>query len=1036
MKLILQRFAIIPLLLCAGLAWGQERTVSGKITADDGSPLPGVNIVAKGTTTGTISDAQGNYRLTVPEGSTALVFSFIGYVNQEVPIDARTIIDVRLLADVTELSEVVVVGYGTQIKQELTGNIAQIKGEDLKNVPVPNFTQALQGRAAGVFVESESGRVGEGIKVRIRGAGSLNASNEPLYVVDGIPINTSGLSSAQNGTTISNGSALASLNFNDIESFDILKDASAAAIYGSRASNGVVLITTKRGKAGKTSFNANFQYGFNSPTNDNRGFLNAAEYIEFFREAAVNGAIYDYNRNGNPGEYLSEQDAIDDYVGFVESRFTRYSGHSDWTNLETNTNWEKEAFKKNPLTRIVNLSASGGTDKTKFFVSGEYTNQDGILVGNDFERISTRLNLDQEVSKLFKMGVNMALSKTETGRITQDNDFGTPMQIVALAPITPIRDLNGQLYDRPVTTYYNPLLNFENGDYTATTFRNLGGLYGQLNLMEGLTFRSELGFDLLTQSDDQFFGSRTQSRSTNGFGQSDWLRTFNYNTNNFFTYSKNFGTGHVLDATLGMSFQKAVTDQTQVRGQDFPSDDFRKLASAGEITGGFSFATQYSFLSYFSRVNLKLSDKYLFSLSGRVDGSSRFGVENRYGFFPAASAGWILSNEQFLNTSDLLSFLKLRGSLGLVGNAEIAEFQALGLWGAGKYGGASTLNPTQLANPELGWERATQVDIGIDFGFFNNRLSGELDYYVKTTDDLLYNTPVPGTSGFTNRVSNIGSMENRGFEIVLNSVNIDKGGLKWTTSFNFSHNRNKVTKLDGEAREIPGNDGRYLNSLIVGQPIGVFYGPKYAGVDPATGDALYYLQDGESTTNNYNAAGNFIVGNPNPEYIGGLNNTVTYRGFDLSVLLQGVYGNSIINGAGGFMSANGDWFDNQTRDQLNRWRQPGDVTNVPQARLNLSGQIPNGISASSRYVYDGSYLRVKTVAFGYTLPTALVNRVNLNNVRVYVTGQNLFTFTDYPGWDPEVNSDYRAQTSAVNQGNDFYSAPQIKSLIFGISVGF
>ena len=1036
MRRMLRHVLFIPLVFLAGVVFAQERSVSGRVTTDDGSGLPGVNIVVKGTSAGTISDADGNYRLTLPEGATTLQFSFIGYLNQEVAIDARSIIDVRMETDVTELSEVVVVGYGTQIKQDLTGNIAQIKGDEVKNIPVPNFTQALQGRAAGVFVESESGRVGEGIKVRIRGAGSLTASNEPLYVVDGIPINASGLSSAQNGSTVSNGSSLASLNFSDIESFEILKDASAAAIYGSRASNGVVLITTKRGKSGKTAFNANFQYGFNSPTNDNRGFLNASEYIEYYREAARNGALYDYYRGGNPDGYATEQDIVDDYVGFVEGRFTRYSGFSDWRNLETNTNWEKEAFKKNPLTKILNLSASGGTDKTRFFVSGEYTNQDGILIGNDFERISTRLNLDQDVSKRFKMGVNMALSRTETGRITQDNDFGTPMQIVALAPITPIRDRNGQLYDRPVTTYYNPLLNFENGDYTAITFRNLGGLYGQLNLAEGLNFRSELGFDLLTQNDDQFFGSRTQARSTNGFGQSDWLRVFNYNTNNFFTYNKTFGESTVLDATLGMSFQKATTDQTQVIGQDFPSDDFRKLQSAGEITGGFSFATQYSFLSYFSRVNLKFKDKYLVSLSGRVDGSSRFGTENRFGFFPAASAGWIISNEQFLNTSDKVSFLKLRGSVGLIGNAEIPEFQALGLWGAGKYGGTSTLNPTQLANPELGWEQAVQTDIGIDFGFFNNRLTGEVDYYVKDTRDLLYNTPVPATSGFTNRVSNVGSMQNRGYEIVLNSVNIDRNGFKWSSSLNFSHNQNKVTKLDGEVREVPGNDGRYLNSLIVGQPIGVFYGPKYAGVDPNTGDALYYLQDGESKTNDYNAAGNFVVGNPNPEYIGGFNNTFSYKGIDLSILLQGVYGNSIINGAGGFMSANGDWFDNQTRDQLKRWQRPGDITDVPQARLNLSGAVQNGIAASSRYVYDGSYLRVKTVALGYNLPTQLINRWQLTNVRVYVTGQNLFTFTDYPGWDPEVNSDYRAQGNNVNQGNDFYSAPQIKSVIFGINVGF
>lgn len=1016
----------------------QERTISGRVTAtDDGSALPGVNIVVKGTTNGTVTDSNGEYRITIPTSAEALVFSFIGFQTQEVAIGSRSVVDVGMGADVQQLNEVVVVGYGTQIKQDLTGNIASLKGDELKNIPVPNFTQALQGRAAGVFVESQSGRVGEGIKVRIRGAGSLTASNEPLYVIDGIPITTSSLNSAQNGTTSSNGSALASINFNDIESFEILKDASAAAIYGSRAANGVVLITTKRGKAGKPSINASIQYGFNSPTKADRGWLNSEEYIAYYREAARNGAIYDYNRAGNPEGYDSEQENIDDYLSIMEGRFTRYSGHSDWRTLETNTDWQKEAYQKNPMVKIVNLSASGGTDKTRFFMSGEYSNQDGILIANKFDRISTRLNLDQEVSKMFKVGMNMSVARTVTGRTTQDNDFGTPMQIVALAPITPIRDEQGQLYDRPVTTYYNPLLNFENGHYKSTIFRNLGGFYGQLNIIEGLTFRSEVGYDVLTQNDDQFFGSRTQSKATNGAGQSDWLRTFNYNTNNFFSYSKVFGGNNTVDATLGMSFQKATIDQTDVTGQDFPSDDLRKLQNAGEITGGFSFATQYSFLSYFSRINFKFSDKYLLSLSGRADGSSRFGADNRFGFFPAVSAGWILSQESFLQDNGTLSFLKLRASAGRVGNAEIPEFQALGLWGSGKYAGRSTINPTQLANPALQWERATQIDIGLDYGLFNNRISGELDYYVKTTDELLFNLPIPGTSGITNQTQNVGSMENRGVEVVVNSVNVNANNFKWTTSVNISTNKNKVTKLDGELTEIPGNDGRYLNSTIVGQPIGVFYGPKYAGVDPSNGDALFYTDDGETTTNNYNSAGNFIVGNPNPTLIYGINNTFTMGPFDLNVLLQGVSGNTIMNGAGGFMSANGDWFDNQTRDQLNRWQKPGDITDVPQARWNWSGAIPNGISASSRYAFDGSYLRVKTVALGYNFPTALLSRWKLSGLRAYVTSQNLFTFTDYPGWDPEVNTDYRTVNSPnTAQGADFYSAPQIKSVIFGLNVSF
>ncbi len=1021
-------------LLSLQVALAQERVISGKVTsAEDGSTLPGVNVVVKGTTNGTVTDGDGQFRINAPATAESLTFSFIGFQTQEVAIANRTVVDVVMASDVRQLNEVVVVGYGTQIKQDLTGNIASVKGDELKNIPVPNMTQALQGRAAGVFVESNSGRVGEGIKVRIRGAVSLSGSNEPLYVIDGIPINTSSFNNNQAAGTSNNGSALSSINFNDIESFEILKDAAASAIYGSRAANGVVLITTKRGKAGKTSITANVSYGFNSPTNDNRGFLDAKQYIDYYKQAAINGAKYDYNRNGNPDGYASEQEAIDDYSSIMEGRFTRYSGYSDWRKLETNTNWEKQAYQKNPMVKMVSLSASGGNDKTRYFMSGDLADQDGILIKNNFNRLSTRMNLDQQVSKSIKIGMNMSIARTVTNRTSNDNDFGTPMQIVALAPITPIRDKDGQLYDRPVTTYYNPLLNAENGHYTATTFRNIGGIFGQWDIVEGLSFRTEAGYDVLTENDDQFFGRRTQSSSTKGFGQSDWLRVFNYNTNNFFTYTKMFGRLS-MDATAGMSFQKSTTDVTDVQGQQFPSDDLQKITSAGKITGGTSTQSFYTFLSYFARVNLKFADKYLLSVSGRTDGSSRFGPDNRYGFFPAASAGWIISEEGFLKGQTTLSFLKPRVSVGTVGNAEIGEYKWQGVWSSDKYNSSATLYPSQIANPKLGWETTTQYDAGIDFGFFNNRLTGEVDYYAKYTSGLLYNRPVPGNTGYSTLTDNVGKMENKGFEIVLNSVNVQKPNFKWTTSVNLSHNQNKVTQLDGEVTEVPGNDGRFLNSLIVGQPLGVFYGPKYAGVDPANGDALYYKANGE-TTNNYNLAGNFAVGNPNPKYYYGITNTFNGYGFDLNILLQGVQGNSIINGGGGFMSANGDWFDNQTLDQLNSWKKPGDITQVPEARWNWSGLIPNGTSASSRYVYDGSYLRVKTVTLGYTFPQAVLSRLKLSQLRLYVTGQNLFTFTDYPGWDPEVNADYRANGSNLNQGNDFYSAPQIKSLIFGLNVG-
>jgi TonB-dependent starch-binding outer membrane protein SusC len=1004
------------ILFTAQSIWAQNKTVIGKVTdSKDGIPIIGASILAKGTTSGTVSGQDGTFSLSIPENTKSLIISALGFGTMEVAISGSSLSVALKAAESRTMDEVIVTGYGTKIKRDLTGNIARVKGTEVANLPVPSFTQALQGRAAGVFVEANNGKVGEGVKVRIRGTGSIGASNEPLYVVDGVPINTDGIS----------GNALADINFNDIETFDILKDASAASIYGSRAAGGVVLITTKKGRAGRTNLTVNMQYGVNKPTNY-RGFLNAEEYVDLLREAAINSDVIEGVDPLDPAQYPGS------WLQFAENRLTRYSGHSNWRNLETNTDWEKLAFKESARTKMVDVTASGGTDKTRFYISGGLNSQDGILILNNFQRISSRFNLEHDASDRVKLGFNLSVSRTVSNRNNLDNAFQTPMQLVALAPITPPRDLNGVLYDRPVTTYYNGLIELEDSRFKSTNLRNIGNIFLNYKLVKGLIFKTEFGADILSQNDDLFRGNRTLTGlSTNGFGSSSWYRTININTNNYFNYTTNLQGKHDIDATLGMAYQKFTTDFTTVTGEDFPVNALQRLASAGRITGGSSSLTESAILSYFFRANYKFKNKYLFSASYRMDGSSRFGKDNQYGSFPAVSAGWVLSEENFLRGSSWIDFLKLRASWGLNGNdAGFGNFAQLGLWGAAKYNNVSGLVPTQLANPKLQWEKNNQTDIGVDFGLFGNRLTGEIDYYIRKTNNLIYNVPVPGTSGFATQTVNVGSMENKGFEFVLNSTNFNGRDFKWNTSLNLSKNSNKITKLDGDQEIIPGNDGRFMNSLLVGEPIGVFYGPKFAGADPANGDALYYLPDGKTTTNDYNDAGNFIVGDPNPDWIAGLNNTFSYKGIELSVLFQGVFGNQIMNGAGGFMSASFDWFDNQTRDQLRRWQNPGDVTDVPQLRLGYG----NGINASSRYIEDGSYVRLKNLTLAYNLSNALLKKLKIRSAKIYVTGVNLATFTDYTGWDPEVNTDYRA--SNRNQGSDFYAAPQIKSLTFGINLGF
>lgn len=1013
----------------------QEKVISGRVTsAEDGGALPGINILQKGTSNGTVTDANGNYKITMNPSSSTLIFSFIGYVTSEVDVATRAVVDVSMEVDVKQLSEVVVVGYGTQIKQELTGNIASVAGKDIGNMAVPSVDQALQGRAAGVFVEAGTGKLGQGIKIRVRGSSSVSAGNQPLYVVDGIPITSSNQSSATADTN-----PLTDINPADIESIDILKDASASAIYGARAANGVVIITTKRGKTGKTNFNLGYQTGFSEATG-HREWLNTAEYVELFREGRQNSENLRISRPGlgipNPGT-IAAQDA----------RFTRYGAGNinSWQNSSSpdyvNTTWEDQVLVTGKV-NILDLSASGGTDKTKFYASGSHSDQKGILIGNKLERISGRVNLDHQATDKLSLGLNFNLTKTTNFRLADDNAFSTPMQIVALSPMTPVYDPRTNLLSGALDLatgipndnfplYYNPLLDSKYGSRETNVFRNFGGAYGQYKITPALSIRTEFGYDLLTQHEERYYGKETYNNTgyLNGFGADVWTQVFNYTSNTFLRYEKSLTGNSFLDVTGGMSYQKSARDYSYVEGQEFPSNSYKEITSAAKITGGDSQETAFSFLSYFARANYKIKNRYLFGLSGRIDGSSRFGKDNRFGFFPAASAGWVISEEAFLADNKVIEFLKLRASYGITGNAEIGNFDSRGLYaGDGGYAGVPGQRPSQLENPNLGWETTAQVDIGIDFGFFNNRVSGELDYYEKKTSDLLLNVNLPGTAGLSTQTRNLGKMENKGFEVVINTSNL-VGDLKWNTSFNFARNTNKVTDLNDQVVQ-----GSFLNRAIEGQPIGVFYGPKYAGVDPANGDALFYTKNASGelvTTNVYNDAEYMVLGNPNPDFIGGITNTFSYKGIDLSFMFQGVYGNEVYNGGGKFMSSSGsNGYDNQTKDQLRRWRNPGDITDVPQARV--GGR--NGTGESSRYLSDASYLRLKTITLGYNLPSSLVSKANLTRVRVYTSAINLLTITNYEGWDPEVNSDTYAGN--VNQGIDFYSAPQPKTITFGVNIGF
>lgn len=1023
------------LLLCFSFvfvlsAWAQERVITGRVSStEDGSALPGVNVVVKGTTTGSVTDADGKYSLSVPSSGGSLVFSFIGLKTTEIEIGDRTIIDIQLGLDVTQLAEIVVTGFGSQIKQELTGNIATVKGSDIASIQMPSLDAALQGRAAGVFVNNSSGKLGQAVTVRVRGTSSISAGSEPLYVVDGIPI-TAAVNNNYGGTT----NPLVDINPNDIESMEVLKDASAAAIYGSRAANGVILITTKRGKSGKTNVSINYQTGFSNETK-RVDFLNSEQYAELiFRSAKYND-----DRFGVP---VTDPGSDTQYAKDLMS----YHSFGQWdTDPKKTYNWQDQAFQKGKVDQI-DVQLSGGNDKTKFFASMQHLKQDGIMFGNSLTRTTGRVNIDQKANDWLNFGVTMSLARTLNKRLPDDGAFSNPLQSVALLPMTPFTDPNTKLPtgtppgDINVGLYYNPRISLDYGRYTQESFRNLSNIYGTAKILPGLSFQTEFGVDILAQNEEGYFQTQTirnQTRATNGVGSNASAFVTNLNTQNYFTYTKDIGKSSI-NAVAGMQFQQSNTRYSDLEGLDFPSDSYRKIASAATKSDASSSETLFAFNSLFLRANYKFNNKYLATFSIRRDGSSRFGSNSRYGIFPAGSVGWVISEESFLKSVTPISFLKLRASYGQVGNAEIGDFPQLSLFaGDAGYAGAAGQRPSQLGNPDLRWETTDQVDIGLDFGFFNNRLTGEIDYYEKNTSGLLLNVNVPRSSGFVSQVKNVGKLQNRGFELVLNSQNL-VGKLKWSTSFNIGYNENKVIDIQGQII-----DASFFNRVQEGQPIGVFYTVEYAGVNPANGDALFYKNiknpDGtlDRTTVNaasYNQAQRTAVGKPNPDYVAGLTNNFSFKGFDLSVFFNGVFGNQISTyGMGRFSSANMRFEDNQTVDQLGAWTTPGQITNIPQARFFVN----NGAQLSSRYVVDGSFIRLRNVTLGYSLPTSLLSRVKLERVRLYVSGLNLLTFTNYPFWDPEVNADIQAAANVnIAQGNDFYTPPQPRTIMFGVNIGF
>ncbi len=986
--------SILPLLLVAVLAMGQ-REVSGVITAaEDGQPVIGATILVKGTSTGTATDIDGRYTLTVPGNNAVLVISYTGFKTVEIAVGNRSQIDVVMESSVSILDEVVVTGYGSQGRRVLTSAVSSVGAEQIENLPTPSVDQMIQGRAAGVQISANSGTPGGGMFVRVRGTTSITAGSDPLYVVDGIPITTSPLEAE--GVGGQQTSPIADLNPADIQSIEVLKDASATAIYGARAANGVVIITTKRGKKSQNSkVTLNSYYGIQNYWKDPQGQLvNARQFEELMNESAV-------NNGGNP-PYPNPG-----------------SGAS--------TEWASLLFRDNAPMHNVDLSLSGGTDKVRYFISGNQFNQEGIMKNQEFTRRSGRVNLDFDATDKITIGTSVLYSRTD--RVRADNDdniYGGLGGAFFFPPNIPIYQPDGSL--TKFSIFENPVAVAEFQDLNMKVNRILANVYGEWSIINGLKFKTSFSVDNNNVKEDAYWPTQmNEGAVVGGQGRSTVTVDDNVIWENILTYQKGLGGEHYLTVLLGQSVQTSDFERTQATGQRFPSNDFRRITSAATQFSTSS-GTEWGISSFFGRLNYDFAGKYIVTVNVRRDGSSRFGEDNRWGTFPSIGAAWRLSQENFLKDNDLISELKLRASYGITGNQNgIDNFASRGLWtGGANYTTTAGTRPLQLANPELKWETTRQIDIGVDLGILDERVVFSFDWYNKYTEDLLLEVPLPPTTGFSSQFQNFGEIENEGWELTINATPVRNNNFSWDINFNIAHNEGVVRKLFAPIEVYNRSPFRYEE----GVPLFSYWLHEQLYVDPANGNPVWRTVNGNSTTEAFNPnRDRFYVGNAQPDLFGGITNTITFKGLDFMMFWQYSFGNEQLHWNRFFQEHGGTRNTGFMTSQLDRWQNPGDITDIPRmTAANYAGNL-----RPSRFVEDGSYIRLKNIALGYTLPVNLTSKFGIQKLRLYVTGQNVITITDYTGLDPELTG---PASNQLVQGMEFYTFPHARTFTGGITVSF
>lgn len=999
-----------------------DQKIKGTVVDETKQPVIGANIVVEGTTNGTITDLDGNFSLQVPENAELRV-SYIGYLDQRVKVGKSTSLHIILKEDTQTLDEVIVVGYGTMKKSDITGSVASVKLDDLKEGATTSVDQMLLGKSAGVNVVQSSGEPGGGFSVNIRGASSINGGVSPLYVIDGVPIDNSRPVSQGSIVGFSDSRSprnpMSSINPADIESLEILKDASATAIYGSRGANGVILITTKSGKAEKMKVSYSGSIGIQSPSNK-LNLLSATDYKRVLNE-------------------------IIDASGDAES-----SRVGDIANGGRGTDWQDEVTRQNAITHEHQLSFSGGNSKTYYYTSFNYVNQEGIVNNTSFERLGARINLKSDINSKLKIGMNVTGSYMKDHFVANgfgvNDNAGVMYAAYNYDPTIPVKDTDGNFALSPELQIDNPVALSEGMTSYSDTYRFLASAFGEYHITNDLFLRLNLGTDFMNESRKNFVSSLTkQGRFYGGIASNQNSEKSNYIVEGTANYNKTIKK-HSFGALAGISYQRYVTSYLNNRAADFPNESLG--AENLNLGNQETFRMQNSvtgnrLASYIGRVNYSFDDRYLATVTFRADGSSRFGKNNKFGYFPSAALAWRISNESFLKGIDQITSLKLRLGWGRTGNQEIGDYPALTTYqsaGTTIWDGKQMVGvgPAKMPNPDLKWETTDQTNIGLDFGVLNNRINGGLDYFWKKTTDMLLQLPVPQSTGYNSILSNVGRIDNKGIELFLNTVNIDTKNFKWESNITFTSMRNKVKDLGGIDEIIVGAGYTHVEQVAIrkpGLPLNSYYGWEVAGVwqenddyskmkeDYKPGDLKYVDQNGDGVIND---ADRVVLGDSFPDFQWSFGNTFTYKDFDLYVFFEGVQGVDMLNGNLIDSYFPIDFRRNKFAEPyLNRWTPENPTNQYPSFTdpLKLGRKVVN-----SRTLSDASYIRLKTIRLSYRLPkfSSLIQSLQL-----YVTAENLFTITDYVGLDPAINPN-----NDSNFRMDFNSYPSARTFIFGAKIDF